>query len=165
MKKLAALIGLGLFLPATVAPAGDNPILGTWKLKSFVRELTGTGEKINQLGEHPDGYISYSADGRMYTIATSNSRVKPRNVNPDDEERVKLHQTMFAYAGTYTLEGDKVIHHLDISWNETWTGTDQVRYYKLDGNILIIATASIKDSFGREGRSTLVWEKVEAPAQ
>jgi hypothetical protein len=70
MKKLAALIGLGLFLPATVAPAGDNPILGTWKLKSFVRELTGTGEKINQLGEHPDGYISYSADGRMYTICS-----------------------------------------------------------------------------------------------
>ena len=93
MKKLAALTGLGLFLSATVAPAGDNPILGTWKLKSFVRELTGTGEKINQLGEHPDGYISYSADGRMYTIATSDSRAKPRNVSPDDEERVELHHS------------------------------------------------------------------------
>jgi hypothetical protein len=28
------------------------------------------------------------------------ARLKPREANPVDEERVKLHQTMFAYAGS-----------------------------------------------------------------
>jgi hypothetical protein len=135
-------------------------------MKSWFREVTATGEKINEFGEHPNGYLSYSADGRMYSMATSDNRLKPRDQNPADEERVKLHQTMYAYAGTYTLEGDKVVHHVDISWNQAWTGTDLVRYYKLDGNILTIATAPNKSLIdGREGRGVLVWEKVKGPTQ
>jgi hypothetical protein len=66
----------------------------------LVRKVAATGERTNQMGEHPDDYLSYSADGRRYAIGTSDRRVKPREANPVDEERVKLHQTMFAYAGT-----------------------------------------------------------------
>jgi hypothetical protein len=102
----------------------------------------------------------------MTAILTSDNRVKLRNVNPDDEERIKLHQTMAAYAGTYTLESDKVIHHVDISWNEAWTGTDQVRFYKIDGNTLTITTAPAPYTSpydGRESRYVLVWEKVKVP--
>ena len=44
--------------------------------------------------------------------------------------RVKLYQTMTACAGTYTLERDRVTHHVDISWNENWTGTDVVRFFR-----------------------------------
>jgi hypothetical protein len=155
-----------MFFSPIIALAGENPLLGTWKLKSLVREILATGEKINQQGEHPNGYLSYSADGRMISILTSDNRVKPRKVNPEDEERIKLHQTMAAYAGTYTLESDKVIHHVDISWNEAWTGTDQVRFYKVDENTLTITTAPYTSPIdGRESRSVLVWEKVKAPTQ
>jgi hypothetical protein len=113
-----------------------------------------------------DGYLSYSADGRTYAIATSDNRIEPLDVDAADEERVKLHRTMFAYAGTYTLEGDKVTHHMDVSWNEAWTGTDVVRLYKLEANTLTITTAPSKSSFdGREGRTVVVWEKVKAPTQ
>jgi hypothetical protein len=161
-----AVIGLALLLSPTIAFAGENPVLGTWKLKSFVREVTATGEKINQMGEHPNGYLSYSADGRMYAIVTAGNRLKPLEANPTDEQRVKLHQTMTAYAGTYTVQADKVIPHVDISWNEAWTGTDQVRFTKLDGNVLTITTAPNKSPMdGREGRSVLVWEKVKSPTQ
>ena len=48
---------------------------------------------------------------------------------------------MFAYAGTFTADGEKVVHHVDISWNQFWTETDLVRFYKLDGNTLTITTA------------------------
>lgn len=166
MKALIAGMGIALFLSPAIALADENPLLGTWKLKTFAREIFATGKKTYPNGEHPDGYISYSADGRMYAFAVSGpeDRVKPRNVYPDNEERVKLHQTMFAYAGTYTLEGDgKVIHHVDISWNELWTGTEQVRFYKLDGNILsIISAPNISPDDGSEGRAILTWEKVKA---
>ena len=155
------------FLSSTIAVASDNPVLGTWKLKSIVHEVTATGEKINEFGEHPSGYISYSADGRMYAIATADNRVKPLAANPTDEQRAKLHQSMFAYAGTYTLEGDKVTHHVDISWNENWTGSEQVRFFKLDGNTLTITSPSSfkRPQDGREVRTVVVWEKVKALTQ
>jgi hypothetical protein len=69
---------------------------------------------------------------------------------------------MIAYAGTYTIDGGKVIHHVDISWNGARTGTDQVRFYKLEGDTLTIRTAPIKSPIdGREGVGILVWEKVK----
>jgi Lipocalin-like domain len=118
------------------------------------------------MGEHPNCYLSYSPDGRMYAIITGDNRIKPHDVAPTDEERAKLHRTLTAYAGTYTVEADKVIHHVDISWNEAWTGTNQIRFYKLDGITLTITSAPNKSpADGREGRSILVWEKVKAPTR
>jgi beta-glucanase (GH16 family) len=118
------------------------------------------------MGEHPNGYLGYSADGRMYAIITADNRIKPLATNPTDEQRVTLHQTMTAYAGTYTAQADKMIHHVDISWYEAYTGTDQVRFFKLDGNTLRITSAPAKSPHdGREGHTVLVWEKVKAPTQ
>ncbi len=45
--------------------AGDNPLIGTWKLKSLAREVAATGERFKDRGEHPSGYLSYSPDGSM----------------------------------------------------------------------------------------------------
>jgi hypothetical protein len=67
-----------------------------------------------------------------------------------DEEKVKLLESMSAYAGTYTADGDKVVHHVDTSWNGPWTGTDQVRFYKLDGDTLTITTAPLTAFSGEE---------------
>jgi hypothetical protein len=160
LKSVA--FALILLLLSTVARAGDSPLMGTWKLKSFVREIAGTGERYNQLGEHPHGFLGYSSDGRMYAILVSDDRIKPREEAPTDEERVKLHKSMIAYAGTYTIDGGKVIHHVDISWNGARTGTDQVRFYKLEGDTLTIRSARAKSPVdGREGVGILVWEKVK----
>jgi hypothetical protein len=46
---------LCLFSPAP-ARAGDNPLLGTWRLKSFVREVAGTGDWV----ELPDVSAAFS---------------------------------------------------------------------------------------------------------
>jgi hypothetical protein len=43
-----AVTGLVLLLSPTIAFAGENPLLGTWKLKSFVREVAATGEKTTK---------------------------------------------------------------------------------------------------------------------
>jgi hypothetical protein len=85
-------------------------------------------------------------------------------VVPTDEEQIKLFTTIVSYAGTYTVDAEKVIHHVDISWNQIWTGTDQVRFYKLEGNLLTITSAPNRNPVdGREGRSILVWERVAPP--
>ena len=144
------------------APAEGNPILGTWKLQSLVYEVSATGQRSSPFGDHPDGYLSYSADGRMYAIGVVEDRPKPRDLVATDEEKVELQGSMFAYAGTYTADGEKVVHHVDISWNQSWTGTDLVRLYKLDGNTLTITADRAQSAIvGEEGEVILVWEKVQ----
>jgi hypothetical protein len=77
-----------------------------------------------------------------------------------DQEKVKLLESMSAYAGTYTADGEKVVHCVDTSWNGSWTGTDQVRFYKLDGDTLTITTAPLTAFSGEEVKVVLVWKKV-----
>ena len=73
-----------------------------------------------------------------------------------------LYKTMIAYGGTYTVDNEKVVHHVDISWNGAYTGTQQVRFYKLDGDTLTLRTAPNKSPVdGREGVGILVFERVK----
>jgi hypothetical protein len=70
---------------------------------------------------------------------------------------------MFAYAGTYSVQGGTVIHHVDISWNEVWTGTDQIRHFEVTGNTLTLTTHISDPVTGVETRYAVVWEKVTGP--
>jgi hypothetical protein len=124
---------------------------------------TDTGEKSHPYGEHPIGYLSYSADGRMQVIGTTSERAVPREPAARDEERVALHRTMFAYAGTYSIEASKVIHHVDISWNQVWNGSDQVRFYEVNGDTLTLSSRLFNPASGTEAQYVLVWEKVTRP--
>ena len=74
---------------AKSALAAENPILGTWKLQSLVYEVSATGQRSSPFGDHPDGYLSYSGDGRMYAIGVVEDRPKPRALVPTDEEKVE----------------------------------------------------------------------------
>ena len=93
----------------------------------------------------PVGYINYGADGRFYTLVVSRNRPGPASLPPSTDEKIRLFDSMLAYTGTYTLDDEKAVHHVDASWNQAWTGTDQVRFYKLDGDRLTITGAPAKD--------------------
>lgn len=160
MKRLFLGIALTFALSASIATADDHPIVGTWKVQSFVREVITTGERQNEFGEKPNGYIIYQPDGRMFFMLVSENRAMP-GTPPTDEEKAKLFNTLVAYSGTYVVEGDKATHKVDLSWNQSWTGSDQVRFFKIDGTTLTITTAINKNPRdGRDGRAILVFTKV-----
>jgi hypothetical protein len=46
-----------------------------------------------------------------------------------------------AYTGKWRLEGEKFITKADAAWNPGWVGTEQVRFWRVDGNKLFITTA------------------------
>jgi hypothetical protein len=141
---------------------GGNPVLGTWKLRSYTRKDAETGELSNPLGVHPVGYINYSPDGRMMGILVGDKRRVPSGIIPTESEVIALFKTMVAYAGTYTIDDNRITHNVDASWNEAWTGTQQTRFYKVDGSILTLTTALSRSGLGAPmGVSTLVWERVE----
>ena len=125
--------------------ATADALLGTWKMVSWTREVVGTGQTSDAMGPNPIGYIAYHADGRMMALVLKRDRLAPAGPAPTDQEKVKLFDTMLAYSATYTVEDDRVVHHVDASWNEVWTGMDLIRPYTLDGDILTISGAPSRD--------------------
>jgi hypothetical protein len=159
MKRLAAAF-VSLLILASEAVSGDS-IVGTWQIQSFVREVVATGQRYNEFGEKPDGYISYLPDGRMHAMLVAGNRVKPTGTLPTEEEKAKLFGTMIAYAGTYRIEGEKIVHGVEVSWNQLWTGSQQTRFFKAEGDTLTITTAVAKSPRdGQEGRTIVVFKRV-----
>jgi hypothetical protein len=166
MKRSTLLVCGLLFLVTLQASAHrqtcSGPQLGTWQLKSYTTEDVATGQKTTLLGARPSGYLSYGADCRMYAILIKEGRIPPATFVPTDAERIELYGGFIAYAGTYRIEGDTVSHNVDASWNQSWTGTTQVRKFRIDGNTLYITTLPTKNALtGKESTSLLVWRKVE----
>lgn len=143
-------------------PARSGPQLGTWRLQSFITEYHDNGLKIEPYGARPGGFLHYGSDGRMNVIIAHENRKPPVTIVPTDAEKVALFDGFAAYAGTYTIDGETISHHVDTSWNEAWTGTTQVRRFRIEGNLLYIRSVPEPDFLdGRVTSSQLIWIKVE----
>jgi len=157
------LFAVTTFVLATSSPlaAQDIQIVGMYRLISEERTIIATGEVIPTKGV--TGNITYTSDGRMLVLIVREPRPKPGKVeNLTDQQRVDLFRTMTAYGGTYTFDGKTVQHHIDISWNEAWTGTTQIRNITKEGERLVYTNSPIPFSGdGRMSTVRLVWEKVK----
>ena len=142
--------------------SGAEGLYGTWRLLSAKGRDVATGEWTDFLGESPGGYLSYARDGRMSAILAMRERPRPADrTNRTDAERAALFDSFAAYAGTFTVDGGEVTHHVDISWNPEWTGTDQIRYFRIEGDRLHITSDA--QPIGRDGRimvPELTWQRV-----
>ena len=146
-------------------PLSRDLILGSWKMTSWVTRDVTSGDRQDALGQNPRGMVMYTP-GRVVFLITKDNRKRPERLPPSDEEKIALFDTLFAYSGSYTVESDRIIHHVDLSWNEAWSGTDQVRFCAVDGDTLTYTSAPAKNPFdGREvvHEVTYIREKQPAP--
>ena len=120
-------------------------LVGTWRMLSWRRRLVATGEESDALGPNPFGYINYAQDGRLMVFVLKSGRPRPRGRIPTAEEKIALFDSLFAYVGSYTVEQDHVVHALDGSWNELWTGTTQTRFVSFDDGRLVYRTSETVD--------------------
>jgi Lipocalin-like domain len=115
----------------------NTELHGSWRLVSFSTELQNSKERTQPWGAYPNGHLSFSSDGRMMVLVTATMR-EPGST---DEKMVALFRTMMAYTGRYRIDGGRFITTIDSCWNEAWNGTEQERFYKLDGDTLEVSTA------------------------
>jgi hypothetical protein len=167
MKRILwfSCVGLFLVLLAPSSRANDDEIWGTYTLVSATNKILDTGEVVNAFGEQPKGYITYGKEGRMLVLITYGGRIKPPDVvKTTVEDRDALYRSMLAYGGTYTYSGDKIEHHVDISWDETRSGTTVTRNITRDGDRLTYVTEPFatrgKEYLGKMVIQTLVWERI-----
>jgi Lipocalin-like domain len=92
-KIALAMIACGLLGAAAVpvgaqqSAASERPIVGIWKLVSFLPIVDGEPPR-DALGNNPKGYLIVTREGRMMAILTSSSRkagTRGRNLSmPED---------------------------------------------------------------------------------
>ena len=157
------LIALIVIIGAVWSPAqAADSIVGSWRLLSYVEEETQSKAVHPVLGDNPSGVITYTPDGRMSVFIVGGQRKRPAAAVASDAEAVELYRTMLAYAGSYSVDGNKVIHKIELSWNQAWSGTDQPRFVEIRDNRLTIKTApSVSAISGKESVRTLVWERIK----
>jgi hypothetical protein len=135
-----------------------NPLVGTWKLVSLKFEIGDTGESGDIYGPDPLGYLILTDNGRMMAVLTSADRAMPK----EDADYAAIFRSTLAYSGRYRIEGDdQFVTTVDVAWNPEWIGSEQVRFFNVDGDALSIRTAPVPHPMfpGKIGVGVLIWRK------
>ena len=124
------------------AKAAAIGLAGSWQLVRF--ENTDPQGKVEKpFGEHPRGLFVYDSTGHLSINITRNPPTPPFAKGDDtgtDAEVRAAYDGYVAYFGTYRVDVAKqvVMHVVEGSSKPSYTGTDQPRPFKLNGDVLII---------------------------
>jgi hypothetical protein len=132
-------------------------IIGVWKLVSVMYEDQETKTMSPIMGDNPRGYQIATPDGRWLALATPSGRTAPAT----DEQRAQAFRTMIGYSGRYTVEGSTITTKVDVAWNESWVGGEQVRHIRFDGDRLYIESPPMPhpNMYGKTVRVIVVWQR------
>jgi Lipocalin-like domain len=67
---------------------------------------------------------------------------------------------MVAFSGRYELNDNELIYYPEITWNESWTGTRQQRYFEISDGLLQIRSAPAASALlNTETVMTMTWKR------
>ncbi len=129
-SALFAVVLLAATFPGHLMAQDSNRLVNTWRLVSASSSTAGGDKDDAPFGSSPTGFLSYTSDGRVNVIISHDGRkllsVADRIAAPP-EQRAEAFATFFAYAGRYTVNDDKVTHHVEAASVQNWVGTDLIR--------------------------------------
>jgi|ERR1039457_3441161 hypothetical protein len=122
------------------------PFIGTWRLVSYESQDDAGGVHY-PMGRKVVGRLTYDKQGNMSALV-SRADVSPfasGDFRGATEAEVRAAFDGFvAYFGTYTFNqsADVVTHHVESASFPNWTGTEQIRYVKAEGQRLVTVAHS-----------------------
>jgi hypothetical protein len=135
-----------------------DPLVGVWRLVS-ASSTTSTGERNETpYGPHPVGFLTYG-DGRVNAFISYDGRKSLSIGGGTAEEQAEAFKTFLAYAGRYTLDRDKVIHHVEISSIQNYVHRDLVRGVKFEGDQIALLTPPTRIN-GKLQTVELIWQRL-----
>ncbi len=115
---------------------GETSQVEVWTLVSYV--ITDEkGKVVNiPIGPEPSGLLIYTDSGFMSAQLAAANRPhfsQELLLSASDREKAQAADTYIGYSGMYERQGDRVIHHVAVSFFPNWTGGEQIRAVGLDG--------------------------------
>jgi hypothetical protein len=140
--------------------------LGTWMLRRCYEEHDGRIANAESLGARPSGCIHYLGDGRMAVLIQYGGRPRLSDVpaRASDAEVAAVARKFYAYAGPYTIEGNRIVHHLDTCSNPNDVGADYVRTVQFIDDRLVLGTPPVERN-GVVVELKLEWQAVPPRSQ
>lgn len=139
----------------------QSQLHGRYDLQSLYGEFED-GSRVYPFGERPNGCLDYRPDGYMSVFAGAPDRPKfAGDVGQGSPEEIAAAFGSFdAYCGRYTINPEEgtITHHVTIARLPDYEGSDQTRYYRLQGEILQISTAPFPFQ-GRTAVFHLLWKR------
>jgi hypothetical protein len=159
MAKSKWLVALVLFLIAVQPSFADDraKIVGIWRLLSYEVESQSTGGREPVLGKNPTGNIIFTPEGRMMVVITGEGRQAAKT----DQDRADLFKSLVAYTGMYRVESDKWITKVEVAANPAWVGTEQTRFFRVDGDRLQESTPVMQWAAKGMVRFILTYERAK----
>lgn len=146
----------------------NNPLLGTWKLISITAIFPNGKIDKEAFGTNPIGYITYTPEGKIMVIFSKSERplLSGNSASPltaaihsvPIEERSQAFSSFNSYAGSYTFNGNTVIHHVEIASIPNRVGKSLTRTFTLNENRITLKTPGSKSN--DTPNFELVWERI-----
>ena len=136
----------------------NGKLVGTWKLVS-ASSKTSTGQRnAPPYGVGPVGFLTYTEEGRVTSLISYGGR-KTLSIGAPPEEQAEAYSTFLAYAGQYSLSGDKVTHHIEISSIQNYVDKDLVRNVKFQDDQIALVTPPTRLN-GKMQIIELIWQRL-----
>ena len=160
MRRILALVFATCCLWTELSFADDaaKQLAGTWKVVSLITKFDG-GDAVEPFGPSPKGRLLLTPEGQWIIILTAANREPAKSL----EEKAALLDSMLAYSGRYTTEGNRMTVRVDMSWNEIYSGPNQnqTRFFNIEGDALTIRSPEIVSAVrpGQKAVATLTLER------
>ena len=161
VARATVLVACVAALAAWPAAAQNAALLGTWYLRE-AHAIDPLGQRLFDVyGPRPTGIIHYGADGRMMALITHDGRQRLSGrdrQDATDAESAAAYKSSIGYAGSYSLDGDWITHHVDASTYPNWIGTRLRRQVHVQGGTVELLTAPQPQN-GVQTVIKLVWQR------
>ena len=145
---------------------GSHDLVGTWRLVDWTVTV---GERSRRPWRGKAiGLLTYTEDGRMWAalMATDRPDVPTKTLSAAPPKiRAAAASGFVTYAGSYSVDGDDVVHHVEVSLLPNWVGTDERRHIGWvetdNGTDLELTTPPTDTDGGRVAIQRLQWTRLQ----
>ena len=144
--------------------SNSNTIVGAWKLVSFEFQKED-GNVIHPFGAEMRGSFIYTESGRFSVQLMRIDRPKfaiKDQMQGTPEEIEASYKGSISYFGTYEVdvENGAIYHFVEGSIFPNMEGTQQIRFYELNKNQLLLRTPPFNVG-GKRATGIIIWERVK----
>jgi hypothetical protein len=126
-------------------------LVGSWALTSAQFEFSGGEEAFEMYGPNPSGRVIFGAAGRMMVLITP----------AGGGGQATTPGGLMAYSGRFEIGEGRLVTQVDVASLPAWVGTEQVRRFGLEGDVLSLFTAEMAHPRfpERKGQGVLRWRR------
>ncbi len=147
---------------STYQAAARKAVAGTWELVEH-KTTMANGEVRRAFGPTPRGLFIFHEDGHTSVQIVSAERPTTPLAKASDDEVRGLSRGYLAYFGSYDVDPatKKIVVHTTADLNPANSGTDQIRFYELSGDLLYLQPPPTVVAGGGQQVSRITWRRVK----